>query len=85
MFPPKMCENKKISVFGRKSPPKMEMPFMLYRFCGIYLFDKYDKFVIYLLSFRLDLSWLRFEKKPFFSVCLHPRYTSIIKNSPFLP
>ena len=51
IFPPKMCENKKKSVFGRESPPKIEMPFMLYRFCGINLFDKNDKFVIYLLSF----------------------------------
>ena len=43
MFPPKMCENKKRSVFVRKSPPKLEMPFMLDRFFGIYLFDKYKK------------------------------------------
>ena len=56
MFPPKMCENKKRSVFVRKSPPKLEMPFMLDRFFGIYLFDKYNKYVIYLLSFRRDLA-----------------------------
>ena len=63
MVPPKMCENKKGSVFGREGPQKMEMSFMLHRLSDTYLFDNYDKYVIYLLNFRLDLSWLGLEKK----------------------
>ena len=61
-----MCENKKRSVFRRESPLKVEMSFMLYRLSDTYLFDKYDKYVIYLLNFRLDLFWLGL-KKIFFS------------------
>ena len=56
MVPPKMCENKKGSVFGRESPQKMKMSFLLHRLNDTYLFDKYDKYVIYLLNFRFDLS-----------------------------
>ena len=37
-----------------------------YRLSDRYLFDSYDKYVTYLLSSRLDLSWLGFEKN-FFS------------------
>ena len=66
MVPPKMCENKKGSVFGREGPQKMEMSFMLHRLSDTYLFDNYDKYVIYLLNFRLDLFWLGLEKKNFF-------------------
>ena len=35
-----------------------------------YLFDNYDKYVIYLLNFRLDLAWLGLEKM-FFPVSLY--------------
>ena len=31
MVPPKMCENKKKSIFGRESPQKMEISFMSYK------------------------------------------------------
>ena len=66
MVPQKMCENKKGSVFGRESPKKMEMSLVLYRLSDTYLFDNYNKHVIYLLNFRLDLPWLGLEKKIFF-------------------
>ena len=71
MVPPKMCENKKGTVVGRESPKKMEISFMLYRLSDAYLFVtylfiNYNKYVIYLLNFRLDLSWLGLEKKIFF-------------------
>ena len=79
-----MYENKKGSIFGRESPQKMKMSFMLYRLSDTYLFDNDNKNVIYLLNFRLDLSWLGLEKKFFFPVSLYPGDISIIKNSPFL-
>ena len=65
MLPPKMCENKKRSVFGRESPQKMEMSFVLYKLRNTYLSDNYDKYVIHLLNFRLDSSWLVLVKNYF--------------------
>ena len=65
-FRKKMSQNEKGSVFGRESPQKMEMSLVLYRLSDTYLFDNYNKYVIYLLNFRLDLSWLGLEKKFFF-------------------
>ena len=68
MIPPKMCENKKGSVFGRESPQKMEMSLMLYRLSDTYMSDNYNKYVIYLLNFGLDLTWLGLKKTTFFPV-----------------
>ena len=36
-FHQKMCENKKRNAFGRASPQKMEMSFMLYRLSDTYM------------------------------------------------
>ena len=56
MVPQKMCENKKGSVFGRESPQKMEMSLVLYRLRDTFLFDNYNKCVIY--SLTSDLIYL---------------------------
>ena len=66
MVPPETCGKKKWSVFGQKSPQIMEISFILYRLRETYLFDKYDKYVIYLLNCRFDLSMLWLQKKPCF-------------------
>ena len=50
MVPPKMYKNKKRSVFEREKLQKLDF--------HTYLFDNYNKHAIYLLNFRLDLSWL---------------------------
>ena len=41
------------------------MSFMLYKLRNTYLSDNYDKYVIHLLKFRLDLSWLVLVKNYF--------------------
>ena len=54
------------SIFERESLQKMEASFMLHELGDTYLFDNYNKHVIYLLNFRLDLYWLGLGKKYLF-------------------
>ena len=61
----------------------IEMSFMLYRLSDTYLFDNYNKYVILLLNYRLDLSWLGLEKKSLFPVSLYPGYRIYFNNQEF--